>query len=300
MKTRWIVQCLAAGGFVAGLMVSAATAASLAPNWLAGETSTTFLAQTGLPSPEYKAVTPDGNGQTTFVGNFQGAGIKAVGFRVMTSGKIPSSCLLYLTGTSGREWVYPVRNLSTNSMSWTTVVVPLKREDGWILMAAGATSAQFDSDLQSVADIGVRFLRSGVATTSYKVSGFALMGGSTTAVANELYNFMVANNIGDLTGDVDGDGLSNWGEFLAGTSVRDAASAFLLQIKFDQTPSGMALRWANSTRAKFAVWRSASLGGAYTRVTPAGSWIQDEGSEIKVPVDASAGPFFYRVEISER
>lgn len=300
MKTRWIKQCLAAGVFAAGLTAGVAPAASLAVNWLASETSTTFAAQTGLPAPEYQSVAPDGLGQTVFVGNYKGAGVKAVGFRVMTSGKIPSSCVLYFTGTSGRQWTYPVQNLSADPTAWTTVVAPLKYGDGWKMMDAGATPALFDADIQSVAGIGVRFLRSGVQTTSFKISGFALLGGSSVAVATELYNFMVANTINDLSGDADGDGLSNWGEFLAGTSVRDAASAFVLEIKLDPAPNGMSLRWNNSKRAKFAVWQSSSLGGTFTRATPSGAWIQDEGSSISVPVDASSGSLFYRVEIAER
>lgn len=91
--------------------------------------------------------------------------------------------------------------------------------------------------------------------------------------------------------DNDGDTMSNYAEYKAGTLPDDFASRFVVE-SLDQG-DGMVLRWTPKTGATYSVWRADRPAGTYAQVN--GSPVV--GGEY---VDATAtgdGPYYYRVEV---
>ncbi|HMO49538.1 MAG TPA: hypothetical protein PKE26_03550 [Kiritimatiellia bacterium] len=71
---------------------------------------------------------------------------------------------------------------------------------------------------------------------------------------------------GETTLDSDGDGLSNWAEFLAGTDPTDAASGLFVEAHF--TESGHILvSWNSVTGRAYRIERAEALTGTFTPIT---------------------------------
>jgi hypothetical protein len=98
--------------------------------------------------------------------------------------------------------------------------------------------------------------------------------------------------------DSDGDGMSDWAEYRAGTSPRDATSQFEMAIGVTNETGGVGIvLWWNSARYRtYTVWRSRDLMAGFTRLeqgipsTPPMNMYRDNTA-------TNAGPYFYRIEV---
>ena len=64
--------------------------------------------------------------------------------------------------------------------------------------------------------------------------------------------------------DSDGDGMSNWDEFLAGTNPTDANS--VLRVRLQPTGQGLFLNWNTQAGLIYQVWSATAPGGPWTKV----------------------------------
>ena len=295
MKKQWYKLCLTAcviGGFVA----ASAMGADATPNVM-GTGAAVAFAKGGIPTPDMGKAVPVPAAPAVFAGNYTAAGIQGVGLRVKTDGTVPSGCALYFTAGSGRSWYYQLPVLSANPADIITATVPFEYSGAWAAAMGTATEENFKADLEDVTGIGVAVVKAGSDAQAYSVSDFMLLGGASYAAGESLYNYMVANGVKNINADDDGDGLSNWGEFLAGTNPKDAASAFVLRIELDQTAQGPVLKWNHIANRKYAVWKASDLSGKYSKVTYQGKDVLDDNAAgNSVPVDTE-WPYFYKVEI---
>ncbi|HEY3860800.1 MAG TPA: chitobiase/beta-hexosaminidase C-terminal domain-containing protein [Verrucomicrobiae bacterium] len=102
----------------------------------------------------------------------------------------------------------------------------------------------------------------------------------------------IYNSLSAANEDPDGDGASNWQEFIAGTDPLDASSVF----KFTPSagPSGQyfTLQWPSVVNKSYSIQYSTSLGGAWSA---AASNISGNGQPLQwTDTNASAGARFYR------
>jgi hypothetical protein len=247
--------------------------------------------------PQKATVSPAAPVTGMFSGDYVAAGVKAIGFKVNSSGPKPRAFALYLVGTSGNEWVYPIDGISANPAEWVTVVVPLDYSAGWTLY--GGTEAMFYDDLQDVAYLNLLVLESGQAgSEQYTISCFTLLGGSSLATAQNLYAFQLQEGISDINGDADGDGLSNYGEYLSGTDANNSdEDGLVLNIQLVPNPSGsgVALKWKNNPNCEYAIWKASTPG----EFTWDGIWLEfGAEADAVVPVAEDGNqPGFYRVKI---
>ena len=93
--------------------------------------------------------------------------------------------------------------------------------------------------------------------------------------------------------DADGDGVSNWAEFRAGTHPNDPASA--LKLRSGGGGNGMALRWPTVDGKKYVVECSSSmLNGEWTVIS---DMIDGDGDDMEFSDTSEGGVRFYRVRL---
>jgi hypothetical protein len=105
--------------------------------------------------------------------------------------------------------------------------------------------------------------------------------------------------------DPDGDGISNWNEYIAGTNPVDAHSALRVQSRLDNAapnangqPS-VILNWSSVEGRHYSVEAAASLGGA--QWTPVATDLAGTGEtlEFKDASGAAAEGKYYRVRVTQ-
>ena len=101
------------------------------------------------------------------------------------------------------------------------------------------------------------------------------------------------------TGDLDGDGMANYTEWLAGTSA--ANSSEVLRVRTQQgRPQGtdMVLKWDSVAGRTYSVWCTTDLKGTFERVT---SELQPTPPENTYTgaAPSSGGACFYRIQVAD-
>jgi sugar lactone lactonase YvrE len=82
-----------------------------------------------------------------------------------------------------------------------------------------------------------------------------------------LLNFgTVSNALSAANADPDGDGASNWQEYIAGTNPQDSTSVFQFQPAVAPTGSGFVLQWPSIVNKHYSVQCSPVAGGPWTTV----------------------------------
>lgn len=98
----------------------------------------------------------------------------------------------------------------------------------------------------------------------------------------------------NLNEDTDGDGLSNYQEYLADTNPLDPTSVFaFIDIKLNPA-GGAQLRWSSTAERNYTVLRSSDLLGVYSPIRTG----EKATANTHTFLDATAvgpGPFFYRL-----
>jgi hypothetical protein len=96
--------------------------------------------------------------------------------------------------------------------------------------------------------------------------------------------------------DFDGDGLSNAGEFAAGTSAVDTGSVFAMQAPTTVPEAGQIIvRWNSVAGRTYSVWRSSALPGGFTRIQ-SGIAATAPLNEFAAPADGAQGFFLVTLD----
>jgi hypothetical protein len=103
-----------------------------------------------------------------------------------------------------------------------------------------------------------------------------------------------ANNPSDSTLDSDGDGMSNGGEYTAGTDPADAASRFVIRTR----PNGKGVEWDGRAGRIYSVWASRGPGQPFKKLADG---IAGAGPATACPDDGQSlegegSVMIYRVE----
>jgi sugar lactone lactonase YvrE len=112
-----------------------------------------------------------------------------------------------------------------------------------------------------------------------------------------------ANQLTQAAADADGDGISNWAEFKAGTNPADVSSQLRLAAASPSTgaggtPKGLKLRWPSAANRVYSLEAAASISGA--EWTAIAATLNGTGDEMEFTVEnPPANAQFYRVRLVE-
>jgi hypothetical protein len=102
----------------------------------------------------------------------------------------------------------------------------------------------------------------------------------------------VSNALSAATADPDGDGASNWAEYVAGTNPNDATSAFKFVTGSSVTSTNFTLQWASVVNKTYSVQRCMGLGMPWTTIA---TGIPGNGQTVQwVDTAAPSKAAFYR------
>jgi hypothetical protein len=110
-----------------------------------------------------------------------------------------------------------------------------------------------------------------------------------------LYFGTVSNMLSAASADPDGDGASNWQEFIAGTNPMDATSVFKFLPATAQAGTGFTVQWPSVVDKTYTLQSSASTSGGWTTVA---SNLMGNSQVLQwTDTNASANARFYRAVV---
>jgi len=178
--------------------------------------------------------------------------------------------------------------------------IPVDFAHGWI-RGSDSRPTQFFADVRDVAWIGLYVRRNGkTSAQDYRIDDFTVSGTAHTSDVDgdgmddawENRHGLNAANASDGKVDRDGDGMSSYGEFRAGTDPNDSVSVF--EVEIDATPS-VVLRWNSISNRTYTVLRAGNVRG---KPVPLAEGILATPPKNEYTVDGkgeAAG--FYRIEV---
>jgi hypothetical protein len=99
--------------------------------------------------------------------------------------------------------------------------------------------------------------------------------------------------------DPDGDGVSNWQEWIAGTNPTNALSV-LMMLAPSNTVSGIAVPWESVSGITYFLQRSTNLGAQPAFASVQSNLVGQAGVTAYTDTNATGpGPFFYRVGVQQ-
>lgn len=235
-----------------------------------------------------------------------GVRLTNISLRFSSGITVPSSLRLCLHAPlSGRLWYMP---LSTPPAGQTQdYSVPVTSAPGAWRTGPNSPVEQFESDVALADWVGVAVVRNAdPAAQDYAIDEVWLRGVYTADVDGdgipnqwEMTYGLDPAIAADGAADPDGDRMSNYAEYRAGTRPQDAASRFVVRISGTNAPGQgprAALRWPSISNRTYAVWAAESPDAAFERIegglpaTPSTNTFVDRDS-------TAAGPKYYRIEV---
>ncbi len=197
--------------------------------------------------PEVKMMYADQSSSGgSFIGNYSTAGVLCVHFKIYCAEYTPPQVRLYICNeTTGHRWYYPITGLHTGR--WVECHVPLNYQSGWML-GTDQSEQNFLADIASVSWAGIRFQRdASIAPQVYGLDDFEL---STSAPYSHYESGI----------DSDGDGMTDYQEYIAGSDAYNPDSKFTLEIgRKTETSPGIMLRWNSISNRWYDIWRTWNL-----------------------------------------
>jgi len=237
-----------------------------------------------------------------------------ISFKIKPANRAPSELIIVLRSRySGLEWR---RYLAIPPAGqWTVYDVPVDFSAGWTL-GPGTTEMKFHNDKQDVEWIGVAVTRAG-ATEAQDIflDDFTVEGHILSDIVDppadadedgipdaweDRYS-LASDDPDDALIDSDGDGMSNYAEYRAGTDPTNEASLFLvsaLPVHTDQDLSGVTVEWDSIRYRSYALWKSTNLVEGFS-LEQSGILTTPPHNTYSDPVAGGDGALFYRVEVEE-
>lgn len=279
--------------------------------WMNETMSVTFsnrpVGEASWPQPQSGMMWAQGDSSSGhYVGNYGASEITGIAFDVRRIGM--EKCANVYVATSSRAWIKNVSLLQGTSV-WEHVNVSLAYSNEWGLFQGElpqgvSTASAFLADMTNIGYVFIEGIRTGVVAERLDVDNFKVVGSWDAPGApftGELPSFWLqeyGQAAGSETNDVDHDGLSNYGEYLAGSDPTNSLSRFLVELTRDGNGSP-ALKWGRQARRTYTVLRSSDLvGGGFSSV---GDPIQGTEGANPLPVEElTAGPWFYKVQMEKQ
>lgn len=232
-----------------------------------------------------------------------GSGIRPtnVTVRFAPMARPPSSARVYFHGrSSGRSWYRILADVAAGGDH----SVPVDEPGAWVAGPVHGAAA-FQEDVLDVAWVGIYMRRDGsgweqsVGVDSVGVDGYGIDtdGDGIPDPWERVYNLADDDPI-DRTLDSDGDGMSNYAEYRAGTNPREIASRFALHIHMAVagSDSGVEIEWPSATNRTYTVRRAAAPGGLYD-LLKSGVPSDPPRTTYTDREATGPGPFYYRIEV---
>lgn len=245
-----------------------------------------------------------------FVGDYVSAGVRGLSFWVKSDGHVPKGMELVLKSRTGRKWFNKNVTVSNVSGVWVVNNVYLDRNAGWDRNERSSVDkdAIWNEDIRQVVYIGVSFSHGGLEAETYTVAhlklvgdeGFSIPQGTLTPWQVALLIRFGVTRVEELTEaqktqDVDGDGMTDVNEILAGTNPDDHASVFLADI-VEVNEEGILLRWQCVYGASYSVSRTTNLVEAVFETIAEELQATVTGYMTYRDVTATGNvPYFYRI-----
>ncbi len=217
-----------------------------------------------------------------FVGDYWATAITSMTFKVNCQGYVPADLELYIFSRSTSNWWYRRLGAPTNTNGWSSYNVPVQYSTAWSV-GGGGTSKKFKDDLKSILWVGLQFQRNdSMEKQDYKIDDFKINGASKSQ-------------------DSDGDGLTDWAEFMSGSDPMNANSRLELSTVAkpeEEQTEGVTLKWPSEPNRKYAVRRTSDLSLDFPKIasdiesTPPVNTYTDETA-------TGDGPYFYKIEVEE-
>ncbi len=231
-----------------------------------------------------------------FVGDYLSNGVATVSFRIYCD--YPTEAWLAFRNENSPRWWQLGLGLQETG-KWQTVTVPILPSVLRELRGATDWNA-FEADLRNVTWVGVIIRRnSSLNGQMVKIDDFSLSGPGADFAA-WMAQYEGSGTWGDSKtplpgGDLDGDGVVNSDEWVAGTSAGDSNDCLRLSIELGNT-KGTRLRWNAKAGRVYNLWRSTDLNQGFNKIGD--DVVVPSSAEVTTVEDDNAmGPVFYRLDV---
>ncbi len=193
---------------------------------------------------------------------------------------------------------------------WVAYDVELDFSEGWV-RGPLTSYERFRNDVLDIDWLGLYVVRSaGTEEMLYGIDDFRVRGwriadrvddptdADENGIPDEREDFYGLQGLDD-----DGDGMSNYAEWRAGTNPTNDNSRFRIDAAsriHEPVDRGVALTWDAIPYRAYSVWKSTNLFEDFTRGT------QIVNYDVEIPVHeyvdtaaTNSGPYFYRVSVEE-
>jgi hypothetical protein len=247
-----------------------------------------------MPPEKYLIKADAGASGGVFAGDYLSNGVAAVSFRIYCD--YPTETWLSFRNEASTRWWQLSLGIQATG-AWQTVTVPIL--PSVLRELRGATDwSSFEEDLRNVTWIGVIVRRnSSLKGQTVKMDDFSLTGPGADFAA-WMTQFGGSLDVERKTalpgGDLDGDGVANASEWVAGTSAGDSNDCLRLSIE-PGAQSRPRLRWNAKAGRVYSVWRSTDLTQGFSKI---GADVEGQSSAAATYEDAEMdGPVFYRIDV---
>lgn len=184
--------------------------------------------------------------------------------------------------------------------------IPITFDAGW-RKTPTSTADDFVRDLRSIDWLGVETVRHAstdaqrYAMDTFHIEGVQFVGDADMDNMDDTWEQANGLNSADHTDamlDSDGDGMSNYAEFRAGTNPHLSSSRFEVRVATIQEETGVPfqLRWSSLSNRWYTIWRSADLAQGFEALVSGEAATPPVNVYQDVTATNSLG-YFYRVEV---